>query len=155
MRYTAVWFALWIGFAVGCHNSSEIAHDFNTPEGAILSLEDAYRARDVEAAVKCKDFDTEAKMMLHKLNPEFSDDPELLAKTAEVLELGFRAEMKSGFPNFDGVTSTFPERKPYQGRDDIVEVTELCTHAGGGTTTNTLHVAKVADGWRVIALVED
>ncbi|NQT14492.1 MAG: hypothetical protein HQ582_17180, partial [Planctomycetes bacterium] len=33
---------------------SDAAHDLTTPEGAVLSLYDAYAAGDVEAAVKCK-----------------------------------------------------------------------------------------------------
>ena len=107
----------------GCGNSdsSSIRHDFDTPEGAILCLEDAYRARDIEAAVRCKDFTIEATLMLQRLQTDFSDDPEILSKTAEVLELAFRSEMKnSGFPDFRDVVSTFPDKTAFQGRDDIV-----------------------------------
>ena len=45
---------------IGCGSNSDssIAHDLTTPEGAILSLEDAYRAEDIEAAVRCRDFTT-------------------------------------------------------------------------------------------------
>ncbi len=118
---------------VGAQPASQ---DFSTPEKAILSLEDAYRAKDVEAAVRCKDFPIEAKLMLQKLQTDFSNDAEIIAKTAEVLELGFRSEMKnSGFPDFRNVTSTFPSKKPYQGRDDIVEVTESVRSANGQVTT--------------------
>lgn len=129
--------------------------DFSSPEKAILSLEDAYRARNVEAAVQCKDFPTEAKLMLERLQQDFSNDSEIVAKTAEVLELGFRSEMKNdGFPNFDGVTSTFSAPKPIQGREDLVEVIETCRHANGSSSTNRLVVAKTPDGWKVVSVPE-
>jgi hypothetical protein len=133
--------------------SPSISHDLTTPEGAILSLEDAYRAQDVEAAVRCKDFTIEARLMLQKLEQDFSDDPEILSKTAEVLELGFRSELtNSGFPDFRDIVSTFSDKKPYQGHDDIVQVTEHCRHGDGTTTTNVLVVARTVDGWKVIAV---
>ncbi len=91
--------------------------------------------------------------MLQKLEQDFSDDPEILAKTVEVLELGFRSELKNGgFPDFRDIESTFSKKKPYQGRDDIVQITEHCRHGDGTTTTNTLVVAKTADGWKVVAV---
>jgi hypothetical protein len=146
--------ALGCGAGGGAADAN-IAHDFTTPEGAILCLEDAYRARDLEAAVACKDFTVEAKLMLNKLQQDFSEDQEILTKTAEVLELGFRSEMtKSGFPDFNGIVSTFSERKPYQGRDDLVEVMETCRHATGESTRNRLVVAKTAGGWKVISVVD-
>lgn len=139
----------------GC-SSPDFAHDLTTPEGAVLSLEDAYRAGDIEAAVRCKDFNEEARMMLGKLETDFSGDKDLVAQTAEVLELGFRAEMKNdGFPDFRGITSTFPKKEKYDGRDDLVELTEFCKHSSGEATTNTLHVYKSPGGWKVITLVDE
>jgi hypothetical protein len=133
--------------------SQSFAHDLTTPEGAILSLEDAYRAKDIEAAVRCKDFAVEAKLMLQRIQQEFSDDPEILSKTAEVLELGFRSEMKdSGFPDFHNITSTFSDKKPYDGHKDIVQITEHCRQSDGTTSTNTLVVANTANGWKVVAV---
>ncbi|PHR97440.1 MAG: hypothetical protein COA78_27615 [Blastopirellula sp.] len=143
-------------FSLGCgssENSSTIAHDLTTPEGAVLTLEDAYRAKDVEAAIRCKDFQVEARLMLEKINPELAED-DLIAQTAEVLELGFRAEMRDSPPNFDGVSSTFSAPQPYNGRDDIVQLTETCS-SSGGKTVNTLHAAKTADGWKVVSIPGD
>ena len=139
----------------GAGSSQSITHDLTTPEGAILCLEDAYRDRDLEAAVRCKDFNIEAKLMLQRLETDFSDDEEILAKTAEVLELGFRAEMtNTGFPDFRGIQSTFSNKKPYADNDDIVQITEHCSHSDGTATTNTLVVANTADGWKVVAVPE-
>ena len=148
---------LFFNFA-GCGTSApqgDIAHDLTTPEGAVLCLEDAYRARDIEAAVRCKDFTIEATLMLEKLQQDFSRDQEILAKTAEVLELGFRSEMEqSGFPDFEGIESSFSGKQSYQGRDDMVTLTETCRHSSGAATSNQLVVAKTADGWKVISVVE-
>lgn len=143
------------GSATGESSSDSIAHDLTTPEGAILSLEDAYRAKDVEAAVRCKDFNAEAKLMLQSVNPEFSEDSDMVAQTAEVLELGFRSEVKEkGFPDFRDVVCTFSDRKPVDGRDDMVEITEQCTHSDGSTSTNKLGAVKSNGEWRVVVMVE-
>ncbi len=129
--------------------------DLTTPEAAVLSLEEAYRARDIAAAVKCKDFRTEALLMLEKLNPELAKDEEIIAQTTEVLELAFRAEMKQqGFPNFRGVSSTFQNKKPFRNRSDIVEMTETCVGDGGSTTTSQIIMAKTEPGWRIVVVPE-
>lgn len=145
-------------FVAGCGSSGGVMTkpiDLSTPEAAVLSLEEAYRARDVNAAVKCKDFRTEAVLMLQKVSPELAGDEEIITQTTEVLELGFRAEMKDeGFPDFTGVTSTFKDKKPFRGRSDIVELTETCVDGRGSATTNQLVVAKTEPGWRVVVIAE-
>ncbi|HEY1489746.1 MAG TPA: hypothetical protein VGF90_01790, partial [Verrucomicrobiae bacterium] len=47
--------------------------DFSTPEGAVLCLEDAIRQRNIEAAVACRDFATEAKLWLQD-RPHISNE---------------------------------------------------------------------------------
>jgi hypothetical protein len=74
--------------------------DFSTPEGAILMLEDAYRRKDLDAAVAAKDFTAEARLMLSRLRRGWERDAEVLKRTAEVLELAFRAEKKERWPDF-------------------------------------------------------
>ena len=54
-----------------------VAMDFTTPEGAILCLEDTYRKHDIEAAVACRDFVTEARLWLER---DSSYSIELLAE---------------------------------------------------------------------------
>ena len=82
--------------------------DFSTPTGAILALEAAYRARDLEAAIACKDFMAEAELMLRRMRlPEI--DEQIVTETARVLELSFRQFIHNhGFPSFDGVDARFP-----------------------------------------------
>src|SRR5215218_6266878 len=105
------WIALFIALAcIGCDRTpkgSTVPHDFTTPEGAILSLEDAYRARDIEEAVKCKDFVTESRLMLSKLNnKQLKDDDKLVQESARMLEASYRAQFRNhGFPLMSGVIS--------------------------------------------------
>ena len=134
---------------------SDIAHDRTTPEGAILTLEDAYRAKDLDAALACRDFELEAKFMLEKVGDgAFSKDEEMLKQTAEVLKLGYTAEIGNSFPDFWGVKSVFSNKQPYKGKTDVVQFTETCTSAGG-SSVNTMVVAKTDDGWKVLTIPED
>lgn len=148
---------------LGCENTSSnqngkaptegIAHDFSTPEGAILCIEDAYRAKDIEAAVKCKDFYLEGRLMLEKLNvlPKEQIDDELIKKTAEVLELGYRAELKEkGFPDLVGSTATFPKKEPYLEKQNVVVVTEVTRRRDGSVFRERVLVGKTDKGWRVL-----
>jgi hypothetical protein len=144
-------FALVFIAVAGCSTKAkEAGHDFATPAGAILCLEDAYRAKDIEAAVACKDFRIEARLMLQSMkNLSERANDELISKTAKVLELSYRAEIKkSGFPNMAGVQCTFPKEEPYA--EDIVTVTEVCRYPDGGSSTQRVLVAKTDKGWRVL-----
>jgi len=135
--------------------TAAVRPDFSTPEGALLSLEDAYRRKDIEGAVKSKDFRIEARLMLLKLGklPADQVDEELISKTAEVLELAYRKQLEQeGIPDMLGVRSTFPKTEPYQ--HGIVLVTEVCHYQDGGTSTQRMLVAKTAGGWRVLNPVE-
>jgi hypothetical protein len=129
----------------GCSKKA-IKADLSTPEGAILSLEEAYRQRDIEKAVACKDFEVEAAHMTRD-KPEFST-PDAIAKIAETLELAYRAEMKGGFPDMKGVTSTFPKKRDYGGGKLVV--TEVCRYPDGGTSKQDILVAKTDAGWKVM-----
>jgi hypothetical protein len=132
-----------------------VKEDFSTPEGAILSLEDAYRRKDIEAAVRCKDFRAESRLMLLSKTkiPADQVDDELVAKTAEVLELAYRKQFEQqGFPDLAGVKSTFPAKERRQ--DGIVLVTEVCKYPDGGSSTQRILVAETPVGWRVLNAVQ-
>lgn len=134
----------------GCGGRTVI-HDFSTPEGAILCLEDAYRAKDLTAMVNCKDFRIEARLMFEKLKnvPVQAGDDELVNKAAEVLELAYRKEINDkGYPDMIGVTSSFPKTEPY--KEGLVAVTEVCSYPDGGTSQQRVLVAKTDNGWRVL-----
>jgi hypothetical protein len=125
-----------------------VAVDCSTPEGAILCLEDAYRRRDVETAVRCKDFHTEAVMMLQKLDLGGPAPQDVIHKTAETLELAYRKELSRTWPDFEGVQSYFTNREQY--KDRIVLVTEVCRYPDGRFSREQLLVADTPNGWRVL-----
>jgi len=130
---------------VGCGKQT-FKVDLTTPEGAILSLEEAYRQRDIEKAVACKDFKVEAAHMMRD-KPGLSSD-EVLVKLAETLELAYRGQMKGGFPDMNGVTSTFPKKRDWG--DGKVVVTEVCRYPDGGTSKQDILVASTDTGWKVM-----
>jgi hypothetical protein len=125
-----------------------IAMDFSTPEGAILCLEDAYRKRDMEAAIAAKDFKTEARLTLEKTGFKDHIDDETIAKTADALVESFRAYTTAQWPDFDGLESFFTKREPYS--DKVVLVTEVCRFPDGGFSQQQLLVSDTPQGWRVL-----
>lgn len=134
--------------------ASAVPRDFSTPEGAILCLEDAYRRKDIEAAVRCKDFPIESRLMLLNTGiPMDQVDDELVAETAEVLELAYRKQFEQmGFPDMASVASKFAARMRCQ--DGVVMVTELLEYPDGVSFTQRILVAETAAGWRVLNVVE-
>ena len=148
---TLLAFVLSFGFGY----AADIKLDFSTPEGAILMLEDAYKKKDIEAAVAAQDFVAQAKLMLTNMGKGLEKDADIMKQTAEVLELSFRAQMKKeGFPNFDGLKSRFPKKKEHPKFKEMVEVTEVCTFPDGGESTQKMLVAKTEKGWRVVIPIE-
>ncbi|WP_029285062.1 YegJ family protein [Pedobacter sp. R20-19] len=126
--------------------------DFKTPEGAILSLEKAYDNQDLEAALACKDFNEEAKIMLSTLSMEI--DEEMVSNTAEVLELSFINNIKEhGFPNFSNLQNAFPVREKID--DTHYIITEVCWFPDGGISIQKLNTYKSAAGWKVLGLVNE
>lgn len=127
--------------------------NFETPEGAILALEKAYSDKNLEAALSCKDFYEEAKMMLvSKMKMEF--DEEMVKQTAEVLELSFIDNMEEhGFPDFSALQSGFPEREKVT--DNHWIITEVCWYPDGGKSIQKLNTYKTITGWKVLGLVND
>ncbi|HQR66541.1 MAG TPA: hypothetical protein PLB02_04030 [Thermoanaerobaculia bacterium] len=121
----------------------------SSPEAAVRALEDAYRARDLEAAIACKDFMAEAELMIRRINSALPVTEELVRQAALVLEHSFREHIaKTGFPDFAGVQSSFPYSEFLA--DNLVLVTELCSFPDGRITEQKLFVARVENGWRVL-----
>lgn len=123
-----------------------------TPEEAILGLEDAYRKKDLDAAVAAKDFLTEARLMLERIRREKNEGPvapALIPQTAHVLELSFRDyHARKGFPDMTGVVSTFPKKEEVE--PGIWAVTEVCTWPDGDSVAQKILVAQTDRGWRVL-----
>lgn len=128
-----------------------LAADFSTPQNAIRSLEAAYISKDVEAAVAAKDFNEEARLMLQSMDPQFAEDSEMLKKTADLLELSFRKQMKDiGFPDFSSVECSLGEPKTVT--PAFVKVAERCVSPDGGVTEEDVHVFNGPKGWRVVVV---
>lgn len=122
-------------------------HDMCTPEGAVLCLEDAYTAGDIEAAIACKDFLAEAKLLLAKY-PGMGENAKFIEKTATALELSFRKfMMENGMPTFEGALRAFPEKEIID--EDTVSLTEICTHPDGRKTVDRLILIRKGEEWRV------
>ena len=56
--------------------------------------------------------------------------------------------------NFNNVDSSFSNKTPYNGNEDIVQLTETCRHSDGSTSINKMIVAKTPDGWKVVTVPE-
>ena len=125
-----------------------VTKDFTTPEGAILCLEDAYRRRDIEAAIAAKDFKAEARLMLQKTGFKNNIDDEMIAKAAEALIASFRAHTTANWPDFEGLESFFTKREPHA--DKVVLVTAVCRFPDGGFSQQQILVAETPKSWRVL-----
>lgn len=120
----------------------------DTPEGAILQLEEAYDADDIEKAVNCKDFDKEAALMLKKMGKgDFGDD--IIKKTSEVLKLSFiKSLQEGGMPKFHGIKRAFPERQKIS--DNHYIITEVCFYPDGGKSSQKINTYRTGAGWKVL-----
>lgn len=129
-----------------------MASDFSTPERALATLEDAYRAKDMNAAVAAKDFRFEAhELLLNLKNLPEPPDEALIMLTAEVLELAFRKNIEvNGFPDLACVRCQVISKTNL--RDTLVELVEECIFPDGGKSTHTLHSAKNESGWHLVVL---
>ncbi len=124
--------------------------DFSTPEGAVLRLEECFRKPDIEAAVACRDFETEARLWLQDrghLSGEMKN--EMLPETIRAMEKSFRNGLKKGLPS-DWILgkSYFLDHEPFA--DDIVVVNKYTQVPEGSLFAQQILAAKTADGWRVV-----
>jgi hypothetical protein len=125
-----------------------VRRDFNTPEGAILCLEHAYRLRSIDAALAAKDFQTEARLMLQKTDFNGPIDNEMIQTIAEALIVSFRAQHNARWPDFEGLESFFVKRESYA--DKVVLITQVCRSRNGGFSQHRILVAETPRGWRVL-----
>ena len=130
-----------------------VERDFDTPEGAILCLEDACRRQNIESACVCKNFMIEGTLKLLDLDPNLARDPEFRKKNTLLLERTYRKATAESWPDLKGVESFFIDRQLYT--DGIVMVTELHRLRDGTFNQRTLLVAKTKDGWKVLNEISD
>jgi hypothetical protein len=84
-----------------------VEKDFDTPEGAVLCLEDACRRQNIESACICKNFMVEGTLKLLDLDPNLARDPEFRKKNALLLERTYRMTTPEAWPDLKGVESFF------------------------------------------------
>lgn len=130
-----------------------VAADFSTPEGAVLCLEDAFRQRNIEAAVACRDFAAEARHWLQErahLSEQMKN--EMLPETVQAMEKSFRNALAKGLPP-DWILgkSYFLPREPFAA--DIVLVNKYTQVPAGGLYSQQILVARTGDKWRTVKVV--
>ena len=128
--------------------SAAIAGGFDTPEGAVQALEQAYIQKNADRAVAAMDFVEEGRQMLQKINPTLANDPDAINQAAQGRELAFRNEVRAkGFPDLANSKCTFVGKT--QIAPGLVELMQQCIAPDGARTTQDMLVAKSALGWRV------
>jgi len=124
--------------------------DFSTPEGAILCLQNTYPRQDIEAAVACLDFETQAKLYL---KDTYAFDKELqktmMSEITKTMEKSYRDNWaEHPWIGWDRVQSFFPKREPYA--ESIVVVSEVTQGPDGSLLRQRILVSETPKGWRVV-----
>jgi len=126
------------------------AEDFDTPENAVRTLEQAYTQKNEDGVVAALDFVEGGRQLLQETNPVLANDPATIKRTAEVLELSFRHEMRTkGFPDFGKQICSFVGKT--QLAPGLIKLTEQCLLPDGGKSVQDL-IVKRDLVWRVVAV---
>jgi uncharacterized protein YegJ (DUF2314 family) len=121
--------------------------DFDTPEGAILSLEQAFSEKNLDKALFCNDFRAEAGLVLAERNIE--SDQDTIDHTAEILEESFVQYLEeNGMPDFSHVKRAFTHREKVNENHWII--TEICIFPNGFRSPGKLDTFRSALGWKVV-----
>jgi hypothetical protein len=124
--------------------------DFSTPEGAVLRLEDAFRQKNIEAAVACRDFATEAKLWLQERGQlSLEQKTAMLPETVRAMEKSFRDMLAKGLPA-DWILgkSYFLPHEPFA--DGIVAVNKYTQVPEGGLYSQQILVTKTGNEWKMV-----
>jgi len=136
-------FSVAISILVATH-----AAGFDSPEDAVLALEQAYVQKNADRAVAVMDFVEEGRQMLQKINPTLANDPDMIKQAAEGRELAFRNELRTkGFPDFSHLKCSFVGKT--QIAPGLVQLTQQCVSPDGAKSLRDLLVTKSELGWRV------
>ncbi|WP_291866242.1 DUF2314 domain-containing protein [Maribacter sp.] len=123
--------------------------NLETPEGAILSLEETYNQKNITAALDCKDFTKEAELLLQKSMNTILDDA-LITNTAKALKSSFILGLEeNGFPNLMGVKRAF---KRFKITEKHYIITQFCYHTDGTTSIQKFHTYKNDLDWKVLGM---
>ena len=121
----------------------------DTPENAMRALQQAFIQKNADQAVAALDFTEEGRQLLQETNPLQANDPDSIKRTAELLELSFRNELRTkGFPDVDKLTCSFSGK--VQIAPGLIRLTEKCVSQDGGQKNQEFMAMKRDDGWRVV-----
>ena len=138
---------LWLLLAITGASAANAA-GFETPEDAVLALEQAYAQKNADNAVAVMDFVEEGRQMLQKISPTLANDPDMIKQAAEGRELAFRTQLRAmGFPDFSHLKCSFVGKK--QIAPGLVELTQQCISSDGTKSLADSLVMKSQPGWRV------
>ncbi|MGD1840465.1 MAG: YegJ family protein [Thermonemataceae bacterium] len=132
----------------------DVEANLHTPQGALLSLENAYDQQDFEAAVACKDFEIEAALILKDKVQHLAEEEvqPILKKTAEMLLLSFqKVFQEGGFPSFENVDRVYHVQ--YM-NESVALITEEQTFEDGQQRTDTINAVYTKRGWKILAPLE-
>jgi hypothetical protein len=124
--------------------------NFSTPELALRSLEAAYRTRDIDAVMRCKDFQLESMFVLPGAN-DIAED--VRSAMVTVLEARFRDDMRDNSPEWNGIVSNIVGREDLPG--DMVILSEQLRLPDGETVEMQHFVGKRENSWKVAVPYSD
>lgn len=130
-----------------------MSYNYNSPQEAIHSLEQAYRNKDIQGIVDSKDFIEEAKLVLEqtKINDEY--DKDMLTETAKLLKLSLiKSIQEHGFPNFLNLETEVYGLQKF--RNNIYVVNEKIIYSDGDIYETRIFLSVNNDIWKVV-LVEE
>ena len=126
-----------------------IAAGFDSPEDAVLALEQAYVQKNADLVVASLDFIEEGRQLLQETNPALANDPETIKQAAGLLEQSFRSELRTkGFPDFSHLKCSFTGKA--QIAPELIKLAQLCVSPDGARSAQDLIVKKRDTGWRVV-----
>jgi lysyl-tRNA synthetase class II len=125
-------------------------YNYNTPEQAIISLENAYSKMDIVNVFASKDFEAEAKIVLQRTNVKLNE--ETIAETAKLLEISLVEHIQNnGFPDFTKVSRQFSELNEIN--QDLYFLEETLIYENGKTYKNIVFLTVENKRWK-IAMIE-
>lgn len=125
--------------------------DLSTAEKALHALESAYRNNDLELAAHCRNFEHEAKLVLHHLERRAGTGlatPEAVTQLAQTLEAKWK---QAGPPDFAGVTSKVTCIEHYA--EYFYVVTEERCGADGRHSSQRTFMSQSGGPWAVLCPV--
>jgi len=125
-------------------------YNYDSPESAIISLENAYTNKDIEKIISSKDFEIEAKIILERNSIQHNKD--LIKETAKLLELSLIENIQNnGYPSFNNVRRLFSNVEKI--KNNIYVITEELNYLDGSNYKNRIFLTKNNDNWKV-AMIE-